>query len=78
MNELVIPWQSLSDDALRGVIEDFVSREGTDYGHVEYSLDQKVEHVKAQLQNNEISIVFDAELDSCSIIAKSALYIADP
>lgn len=73
MNELVIPWQSLSDDALRGVIEDFVSREGTDYGHIEYSLNQKVEHVKVQLQNNEINIVFDGELESCSIISKSSL-----
>ncbi|MFT7687870.1 MAG: hypothetical protein ACI9FB_003228 [Candidatus Azotimanducaceae bacterium] len=68
MNELTIPWQSLSNDALRGVIEDFVSREGTDYGHSEYSLDQKVEQVKAQLQKNEATIVFDDELGSCSIV----------
>ena len=34
-----IPFQDLSADALRGVIESFVLREGTDYGAHEYSLD---------------------------------------
>ena len=44
-----VPHAELSADALRGVIESFVLREGTDYGASEYSLDEKVVHVMRQL-----------------------------
>ena len=38
---MVIPWTSLSEDALRGVIEEFITREGTEYGLVEQELSVK-------------------------------------
>ena len=37
----VIPTEALSEEALAGVIEAFVLREGTDYGHRDYSLGRK-------------------------------------
>ncbi len=64
-----IPWQDLSDDALVGVIEDFVTREGTEYGSRDYSLEEKIEMVKKQLISGKAAIVFDPELDSCTIQA---------
>ena len=66
---MIIPWQSLSQDALQGIIEDYVTREGTDYGGQEFSLARKVEQVLAQLQQSRVVIVFDAELESCSIMS---------
>ena len=42
---IVIPHGELSAEALRGVLESFVLREGTDYGEREFSLEQKVAHV---------------------------------
>ena len=65
---LVIPHTELSADALRGVIESFVLREGTDYGSHEYSLDQKVAHVLRQLQRGEAQIVFDPDSESVDVI----------
>jgi uncharacterized protein YheU (UPF0270 family) len=62
-----IPWQNLSEDALAGVIEDFVTREGTEYGAHEVSLESKVVSVKRQLQTGHAVIVFDPETDSCSV-----------
>ena len=38
---LAIPYQQLSADALDGILEDFVTREGTDYGDYDYSLADK-------------------------------------
>ena len=38
-----IPHRQLSDEALLGVIEEYISREGTDYGHREYSFEEKIE-----------------------------------
>ncbi len=39
---MIIPYQMLSPEALRGVIEAFITREGTDYGAQEVALDTKV------------------------------------
>jgi len=66
---MIIPWQSLSEDALQGIVEDYVTREGTDYGGQEFTLARKVEQVQAQLQQGRVVIVFDAESESCSILA---------
>jgi uncharacterized protein YheU (UPF0270 family) len=65
---IVIPYRDLSATALRGVLESFVLREGTDYGEREVSLDQKVEHVLRQLERGEAQIVFDAALESVDIV----------
>jgi len=64
---IVIPHTELSPDALRGVIESFVLREGTDYGSYEYTLDEKVAHVLRQLERGEARIVFDPDTESVDI-----------
>ncbi len=58
----------LSPGALRGLVEEYVSREGTDYGHSEWSLEEKVAQVFAQLDRGEARIVVDLELESASIV----------
>jgi uncharacterized protein YheU (UPF0270 family) len=65
---VVIPHGDISPDALRGVVESFVLREGTDYGRHEFSLDQKVAHVMAQLERGEARIVFDPNSETVDII----------
>jgi uncharacterized protein YheU (UPF0270 family) len=65
---IVIPHRELSPEALRGVMEAFVLREGTDYGEREVSLDQKVAHVLRQLERGEARIIFDATLQSVDIV----------
>lgn len=64
---MIIPVEKLSTDAVHGLIEEFITREGTDYGEVEFSLSDKVEQVKTQLANGEVVVVFDAVLESVSI-----------
>ena len=65
---IVIPHRELSADALRGVLESFVLREGTDYGEREASLEHKVAQVLRQLERGEAQIIFDATLQSVDII----------
>lgn len=67
-----IPYKELSSDTLQAVIEEFITREGTDYGEQEYSLQQKIDQVKAQLKQGEIIINYDVESQSCHIQAKAA------
>jgi uncharacterized protein YheU (UPF0270 family) len=65
-----VPYAQLTSDTLRGVIESFVLREGTDYGEREYSLEQKVGHVMRQLERGEAHIVFDPATESVQIVAR--------
>jgi uncharacterized protein len=50
---MIIPHRLLSPDALRGVIEAFVTREGTDYGAQEVPLATKVFQMRLYHPQNE-------------------------
>ncbi len=63
-----IPVDQLSADVLRALIEEFVSRDGTDYGAVERSLEEKVADVRRQLDRGEARVVFDPELESATVV----------
>lgn len=65
-----VPHTELSAEALRGVIESFVLREGTDYGAHEYSLDEKVTHVLRQLERGEARILFYPATETIDIVGK--------
>lgn len=68
---LLIPPEQLSADALAGLLEAFVVREGTDYGELEWSFAEKVEQVRQQLQRGDIVIVFDLTTESCTLMMKA-------
>lgn len=51
---MIIPWQQLENDTLQSLIESYLLREGTDYGEVEYTLQEKVAHIRQQLESGEI------------------------
>jgi uncharacterized protein YheU (UPF0270 family) len=64
---MIIPYRMLSPDALRGVIEAFVTCESTDYGTQEVPLETKVMHVQQQLEAGTAVIVYDEETESCTV-----------
>ena len=68
MTALKIPYDQLSSDALNGVIEEFVTRDGTDYGELEVSLETKMFQVLGQLKSGKAVIVFDPESETCNIL----------
>jgi uncharacterized protein YheU (UPF0270 family) len=63
-----VDYRDLSPQALRGLIEEFVSREGTDYGLKERSFETKVRDVERQLESGEARIVFDLLQESANIV----------
>ena len=65
-----IPWQKLSAEALTAVIEEFVTREGTEYGLRDYTLAEKVAQVRAQLQSGKLGLDFDPDGGSCQFFVK--------
>ncbi len=64
---MIIPHQELSTDALQAMLEEFVTRSGTDYGSSEATLAEKTRQVLRQLENGEAVIVYDAAMETCNI-----------
>ena len=64
---MMIPHRMLSPEALRGVIEAFITREGTDYGLHEVPLATKVGQVRHQLDAGIAVIVYDEATESWTI-----------
>jgi len=62
-----IPFQDLAVETLTAIIEEFISREGTNYGVHETSLEKKVQQVMNQLHRGEIVVTFDQESQSCDL-----------
>jgi hypothetical protein len=64
----VVSPDAISPKALQALMEEFVSRDGTDYGLVEKSLDEKVARLRDLLDSGEASIVYDHETESVTIL----------
>ena len=69
-----VPYQQLSSDALQGIVADFVSRDGTDYGAVELSEQQKMDQLMSALQSGDCVIVFDPQTESCTLLPKESMH----
>ena len=66
-----VPYSALSDEALARLIEEFVTRDGTDYGAIERTLADKVADVRRQLAGGEATIVYDPETETANIVIRS-------
>jgi uncharacterized protein len=75
MAGLIIPFNELSKEALQGVIQEFVTRDGTDYGEAEIPLDTKVGQVRNQLHSGKAVIVFDQKTQTCNIVPSGDIKI---
>jgi uncharacterized protein YheU (UPF0270 family) len=62
-----VPHGALAAEVLRCLIEEFVTRDGTDYGTVERTLGEKVAAVMQQLEAGELVIRVDPEHETIDI-----------
>lgn len=70
---VLVPASALSPEAMESLIQDFVTRDGTDYGLREHSLEEKVKSVKRQLERGDVVIAFDLEQESATLVLRSEL-----
>lgn len=70
---MIIPYERLSPAALQGLIEEFVTREGTDSGYTQKSLEENVAMVMNQLRHGEALIVYDEATRTANIVSKNIL-----
>ena len=59
-----IPHTTLSPATLRAVVQEFVTRDGTDNSSVE----RRVENVLRQLEAGRVALHFDDQTETCNIV----------
>jgi len=67
---MIVDPKQLTQESLFGIIDNYILREGTDYGMHEVTHSQKREALMGQLSSGEVVIVFDAESESVTLLAK--------
>ena len=65
---MLIPHSQLSPTTLRAVVQEFVTRDGTDHSSVE----RRVASVLRQLESGRVELHFDDQTGSCNIVALSS------
>ncbi|WDE05636.1 YheU family protein [Thalassomonas viridans] len=65
---MIIPPDKLSPQVLAAVIEEFVLREGTEYGAADIDLSTKIAQVKRQLADGSALLVYSELYESVNIV----------
>jgi uncharacterized protein YheU (UPF0270 family) len=68
MSAVKIPYEQLSPEALHGVVEEFVTRDGTDYGEREIPVEYKIAQVLEKIKAGKVVIVFDQKSETCNML----------
>ena len=63
-----IPAERLNAEIMTAIIEEFILREGTDYGAQEVDFASKVSQVRALLKAGEVTITFDPKTENCTLL----------
>ena len=68
-----IPPNKLADEILVSIIEEFINREGTDYGKQEVKLDVQIKRARSKIMRGDVLIMIDPKTESCNLITKEEL-----
>ncbi|TWX73038.1 YheU family protein [Colwellia sp. C1TZA3] len=65
---MIIPLEQLSSETLSAIIENFVLREGTEYGSEDVSLSDKITQVQQQLKQGSALLVYSELHETVNIL----------
>lgn len=65
---MIIPEQTLKKEVLESLLEEIVTRDGTDYGEEELTTEQKVNNALRALEQGRMKLLWDAETESASLV----------
>lgn len=71
--DTLIPYESLEQATLLNILQDIVTRDGTDYGAYDLSLEQKCQQAMMMLQQKKAFLVFDTESETIKLLNKEQL-----
>jgi uncharacterized protein YheU (UPF0270 family) len=64
-----IPYEQIDPQTLRRMIEEFVTRDWSDFGESGSDLEIKIEQVLRQLREKKVKVVFDLRTETANIVA---------
>ena len=67
---MIVPWREIAPETLDSLIEEYVTRDGTDYGEREVPLVERVNQVRRRLQSGEAVIWFEEADESINILSR--------
>ena len=73
MDYIQIPPERLDRDVYVSVLEEYINREGTDYGIRELSMNEKMNNLMVLVDRGEVLIVFDPANESCTVMTREDL-----
>ena len=69
---MIIPHSEIPSETLQALIEEIVTRDGTDYGAHEQPTSVKVQQVLEQLNQKTIFISYSELHETCTLVTKEA------
>lgn len=69
---LDIPVGQLAPETLQALLEEFASRDGTDYGLSEASLGEKVSQLRRGLDSGALKLLYDSESEHWDLLDRDS------
>jgi uncharacterized protein YheU (UPF0270 family) len=63
-----VPYERLDPETLRNLIQEFVTRDGADWGETGGALEDKVAQVMQQLRSRKVKVVFELKSQTANIV----------
>jgi uncharacterized protein YheU (UPF0270 family) len=64
-----VPPALLAAPTLEALLQEYASRDGTDYGMVEIELAEKVSRLRQQLDTGELQLLYDEDSEQWDLVA---------
>lgn len=63
-----VPPERLPAETLAALLEEYASRDGTDYGHYDISLEEKRTQLHVRLTNGDLQLLFDVDSEHWDLV----------
>ena len=68
---VAVPPERLQGETLQALLEEFASRDGTDYGERELTLAEKIGRLQGQLVAGELQILYDIDSEQWDLASRA-------
>ena len=68
---VAVPLKRLQDEVLQALLEEFATRDGTDYGERELDLEEKVERLQYQLRAGDLHVLYDLDCEQWDLVPRA-------
>lgn len=63
-----VPPERLPPETLSALLEEYASRDGTDYGHYDISLEEKRDQLRSRLSAGDLQLLYDVDSEHWDLV----------